>query len=262
MDPISLFFLFGGFKTAEELMVKLGLTQNTVLQPMKYNDYKPNETLINVIAATEGVQSKAYKLSGESRYTIGYGTTYIYSANGSLFRGNALVRSTDTLSVLKMQMGYGSMTDLQFAKQLKINHIKYDPSMANYKKVFSALDSAKVPFDENVAISLIDYNYNSGSGLKGIYFTAMVNGLIQQKNDLKKIASVIANVRISYLKSVSNWKLYNHGWLKRVYFACMRIVDNSLTYSSVDRKYGSKTAENVALLKIAFRDQLGIIITY
>jgi len=258
---IPLFFLLG-FKTMEEFMVSVGLTQNTALQPMRYSDYKITPTLLQVIGATEGISNKAYKLSGETRYTIGFGSTYLYTKTGQNFRGTASVLASDTLSTLKVQMGYSNLSDIDFAYQLKINHILFDYSMKKYKALFSDLDKYKVPYNESIAISLIDFNYNSGSGLQGVYYVQILNGLIQAKGDLRKIASIIAQVRYTYLKSLNAFAINSHGWLKRVYYACYRIFDNSLTYKTVDNSFGGKNNDNKLRLIKAFRDNLGVIITY
>lgn len=259
---IPLFFLLG-FKSMEEFAVAMGLTENTVIQPMKYLEYKITPSLLQVIGATEGFNPNAYILRGENRYTIGFGSTYLYSSNGQNFRGNASVLKTDKLSTLKNLMGYSNLSDIDFGYQLKINHILFDSTMKNYKQLFSDLDKNKVPFNEAIAISLIDFNYNSGRGLTGVYYSGILMGLIQAKGDLRKIASVIAQVRYSYLKNLSSaWSINNHGWMKRVYYACYRIFDNSLTYKKVDSMFGGKNSVNILKLRNAFRENLGVIVNY
>ncbi|MGA9213423.1 hypothetical protein, partial [Kaistella sp.] len=121
--------------------------------------------LLTVLKVNEGFGSsaveKAYPLKGESGYTIGYGTKFLYTSSGSNFRNNARVLVNDTLSSLKSSMGYGSLSSEGFAKQLITNHIKFDYNFnkGGAKNFFGTLDSAGVFYSRDINVALIDIGY-------------------------------------------------------------------------------------------------------
>ena len=242
MDPVSLFFLLGGFKATEELMVKLGLTQNTIVQPMKYQDYKPNQRGLQIIKQNEskyGEKAPNPKAYIDNAWTIGFGTCFLYDDNGKPvnINGSNAIKSNYTLAYLKGI--YKSVeTDYQFAERLIINHWR----QSRYQVAARALDTLNVPFYSPLAESLADAAYNHGSIFKGKSWDGQFDlfCVALSKTDDKKIwAALYLQYRCFYAATAMNnsdWQKFKLGLIRRYYQCALNLINPLVSISDVRKK--------------------------
>jgi len=209
-----LFFLLG-FKTMEEFMVSVGLTQNTVLQPMKLvNQIMPEsmDKLTSFLHVYEGFHAKAYNL-GDGKITIGYGSTNWLSPSGSVIRA---VKLGDTITVddAKKQVLY------------------YFVNVINQLRV--RLQSSNIAVVDNLLISLLQTLYMTGGG--AVNYTFFNNILVRsdKNTNLDQVAEIYKSEVVKYFKSLKQnpstfpisctvarktgykWDCYGLGWTRRI----------------------------------------------
>lgn len=221
-----------------------------------------DDLLLDVIGKNEGKNSfaveKAYLLKGENKYTIGYGTTYLYSTlSCGNFRGDALVRSTDTLTSLKVLMGHSNMTSEQFARQLISNHIRcdYNFNKGGYKKFVKLLDDSGLVYNRNLNVGLIDIGYMSGSFFGSSKASDLQILFKMNQGNNKKIAFVLFKSHFEYLRGLSNYNVNKIGWTKRLlkrYFL--------VAYGEFRHDYVEKYLSTVNAIKNYCFSEMGYII--
>ncbi|PZR01787.1 MAG: hypothetical protein DI539_28200 [Flavobacterium psychrophilum] len=202
-----LFFLLG-FKGFEELMTALGLTQNTILQPMKLVDKFELTSLAEIcsfIRTFEGYESRAYDLK-DGRITIGYGSTAWLSNTGKVIRP---VRMGDTI-------------DEPTARQLVYNYFyPVIPVVDLY------LSSRAYKIHPKLLAMLLQNLY--GTGLGGVSYNFFKNSisLCNGITDLERIASIYYNETMKSLSSMKNYPVNKLGWTRR-YFAASDFIRGNL----------------------------------
>ncbi|WP_139149469.1 hypothetical protein [Elizabethkingia meningoseptica] len=196
-----------------------------------YLGFEVNDTVLDFVKKSEGIEERAYKLPNENQYTIGYGTSYLFNANGTPLKNHGAVRQGDTLTALKLEMGYNSLSNLDFAEQLVQNHL----NASRYTKVAKDLDSFNVPFKKNFAEALMEMSYGSGSIFgrlsSDIYY---VNFLIMARNAKTDLdfAKAYIYYRYNYYKFCSlkgQWPTYQYGWMRRIVRLTNYIIGNNLS---------------------------------
>ena len=211
---LPLFFLLG-FKTMEEFMVSVGLTQNTVLQPMKLvNQIMPEsmEKLTSFLHVYEGFAPKAYNL-GDGKITIGYGTTQWLNPNGSSIRP---VRIGDTITV----------------QDAKNQVLYYFSSVVNQLRV--KLTASNIAVIDNLLIALLQTLYMTGTGAVNYQFFNNILFLADKKTNLDQVAEIYKTEVVKYFKSLKQtpstfpsvcplarktgykWDCYGLGWTRRI----------------------------------------------
>ncbi|MEN5132599.1 hypothetical protein [Elizabethkingia anophelis] len=216
-----------------------------------YLDFEPTDNLIDSIKRSEGLVENAYRLPNESQYTIGFGTSFLFDGKGNAFpkAGANGVKSGQSLSSLKVLMGYRDLTNYDFAKQLVENHLK----ASRYTKVARDLDGFGVPFRTGFAEALMEVSYGSGSIFgslsKDIYYT---NFLINVRNDPsdKSMAFSYLWYRYNYYKNCTasgQWPLYAYGWMRRVVKVTYFILGRNLSESELIGMVGSSSKDKTKL---------------
>ncbi|PZQ95542.1 MAG: hypothetical protein DI539_30530, partial [Flavobacterium psychrophilum] len=241
-----------------------------------YTDRNLSTWLKNHIIKSEGFKESSYYATAEEQrrgqVTIGCGTSYLYLGNGKPYNngysygkyvnGGNGVKPGDTLSSLKVKMGYPNLTSKQFAEQLVINYILGDGvSTFLFLNVFQ---KNNVPYNELVKDVLLEWAYGSGSVHKFAPqkqgFTLLVNAL--RNGDKMAIASAYAYWRYTYYKenTVSGqWAVSKYGWMARVYSCAMHILSKEITNSLLVLGYNSsnKLLSNTNY-ELVFKRDLGI----
>lgn len=206
-----------------------------------YTDFEVTDTVLDLVKKSEGIEERAYRLPNEAQYTIGFGTSYLFNANGTPLKNHGAVRQGDTLTSLKSEMGYNSLSNLDFAEKLVENHLK----ASRYSKVAKDLDSFNVPFKKNFAEALMEVSYGSGKifGLlnSDIYY---VNFLIMARNSKTDLdfAKAYIYYRYNYYKFCSakgQWPIYQYGWMRRIVRLTNYIIGNNLSETQLSNYVGN-----------------------
>ena len=240
-----------------------------------YADFQITDRIVDSIRVFESgnnIYENAYWISGEyhkpnfpnsKRWTIGNGMTYLYLEDGRGFvtnypaKGLNGVRQTDTLSALKVAMGYSNLTSAEFAKKLTQNYSK----AAAYSKVAKDLDKLGIPYRENFAEALMEMSYGSGNAF-GKSKSASTNGLYSLfltsiKNDPSpyNFARSYFIYRYSYYKSLGGaWGQAKYGWMPRVYFASMIAKGENLDPTATKNYYYHNSTNNLDKKFLLIRD--------
>lgn len=191
--PVALIWLISVFGIEK---VKQMLSANVFKMELSDNFYK-------FIAAYESFQPKAYKVPGESFYTIGYGSTRIFSLDGRTTRP---VKSTDMVNVS------------QAVFQLKM----YYDNPSSKRKALDALIS-QYGFKLHVRFyeMLQQILYGSGGFVSNVKFrsTVLIPALQRANNstDTEMLGELVKNTWVAYLKSYARYTLYGLGWSRRAY---------------------------------------------
>ncbi|MDV3506501.1 hypothetical protein CMU89_04815 [Elizabethkingia anophelis] len=203
----------------------------TFLESSTYSDFGISDTVLDLVKKSEGIEERAYRLPNENQWTIGYGTSYLFNANGTPLKNHGAVRQGDTLSALKVEMGYSSLSNLDFAEQLVQNHL----TASRYSKVAKDLDSFNVPFKKNFAEALMEVSYGSGSIFgrltTDIYYINFLTMARNAKTDLD-FAKAYIYYRYNYYKFCSlpgQWPTYQYGWMRRIVRLTHYILGNNLS---------------------------------
>ncbi|MGX9985477.1 hypothetical protein [Soonwooa purpurea] len=229
MDPITLTILLG-FKLTEEAMVKLGYTEDTALQPLKYgNSNTGNMTLyteinkdvidelVNFLMVYEGYEPIARQVKGESFATGGYGSISIWSPQGVRLRA---VKNGD-----------------KFSREEAYNQILYYFKQSNFIDNFNIyLKTSNIAVPKGLLVSLLNACYMGGVGLfKQTWFKNCLIFADKNTNYLT-VAEKFKTLYINELKSYKSTKnscsnsptgklyhCYGLGWTRRV-MACVDAI--------------------------------------
>lgn len=185
-----------------------------------YSAVSVDEILLTVLRINEGASGqaveKAYPLKGETGYTIGYGSKFLYTAAGANYRGTARVVSSDTLTSLKSGMGYSALSSEAFARQLIMNHIRFDYNFnKGGAKNFFANMRGRVPYFRALHVALIDIGYMSGSFFSSKKGSALFQMMLMS-NSKKDLAFQVFRFHWEYLQGLSNYGVNKNGWLNRL----------------------------------------------
>lgn len=235
MDPITLLLIASGFKSMEELMCAMGYTENTVLQPMRYQDFVPDDDVIKRINVYEnGLFNKfietAYIPKGDHLPTFGIGTASLFRKDGSFYRD---VKLGDTITGVKVEMGYSNLSNLAFCRQLVLNYLSNNNK---YKLIAKMLDSYGVPFYRNLAFALYDFSFNSGGAFHKTANKAFVESVKLANGNMKRIASAYLGFRWGYVFKAAVLNVYRsnrNGWARRYYHNAKFIEGVDLDYSKI-----------------------------
>lgn len=273
MIPLFLLPLVG-FLTMEQiqnLFMGSGLNTNG-----GYNTNDVSLWTLNQVKKSEGLEMVGYAATPAERakrqFTIGYGTSFLFLANGKPFNNNFPingangVRESDTLAALKVKMGYSNLSEKQFAEQLIINHINAN----SYVKIGKYFESLGLPFIQSVKDTLMEWCYGSG-GVHNKLGTSFFNPLTDaiKTRNLDNIAQKYALIRHAYYKPLKAWNpsldnnaLSNrYSWMKRVYCNSMHIRGFNLTVGDVDKLvFSSDKLKRLASLQALFVRNLGIFL--
>lgn len=178
------------------------------------NSFNITDECLKFLGSYENFSAKAYKVKGETFYTIGYGSTRIFSKDGTTSRP---VIATDTVT-----------------KEMALFHKKMYYNQPNSVK--SQID--KIIRDNGVVLNqrfydmLLQVSYASGSFHKNAGFYNQYVTMLKRasrSNDLKMLGELIKDNWIAYLKRYARYSDFGLGWSRRAY-ASMQFVQK-LDYS-------------------------------
>ncbi|MCT3959073.1 hypothetical protein HZQ27_08120 [Elizabethkingia anophelis] len=239
-----------------------------------YSDFEITDRIVDSIRVFESglnVYEKAYNLVGEyldsanrfKRYTIGNGMTYVFKEGGVPHvtnypsKGLNAVRATDTLTGLKNEMGYSSLSSSEFAKKLTENFAK----ASSYSTVARDLDKLGIPYNKNYAEALMEMSYGSGSAF-GRSKSSSTNGLYSLfltsiKNDPSpyNFARSYFVYRFSYYKSLTGaFGINKYGWMPRIFFASMVAKGDNVDALTIKNKYYHTSTRNLDKKSLLIND--------
>ena len=194
-----MFLAFFGF----DWMMKL-INGDTVNENLNYmTDYKMSSEAFDFIADYEDFASKAYKLPYENLYTIGYGSTKIYSDDGKSSRN---VRAGETI------------TKSEAIKQMRLY---YERSGSVKNEVDNIIKNLGVKLHQRFYDMVCEASYTSGSFHKKSSFVSIYVNMLQRANgsvDLPFLGELIKNTWITYCKNHTGvYFTYGLGWSRRAY---------------------------------------------
>jgi len=248
----------------------------TFLESNTYSEFEVTDFVLDHIVASEGFRESAYYATEQERkngqVTIGYGSSYLFLGDGKAFnnKGSSGVKAGDTLSSLKVKMGYPSFSSQQFALQLIKNHIKSVGGA--YLKIAKDLDSRGISYTREVAEFLAEFSYGSQSAFNNTTtdrYRSFINVLSSNssKSDLARACSYF---RLGYYSPQSAWNTMaiRYSWSRRVYGMAMHIKGVDINDTDIQRLVTTKNATGsrgnyrVELQNLAslFRTELGVIV--
>lgn len=204
-------------------------------------NYIISNEMYNVIKEHESFQPKAYVVEGESFYTIGYGSTRIFSADGKTSRA---VRKDDVLTkdqaIFQMKMYYNRPGSVKLS-------------------VDKVIESTGVKLHQRFYDMICQIAYGSGGFHKSSKFVDMLNKA-NGSTDLNYLAGLILNRYIEYVKGVSvktkagrdyiyfpnknrrkNKGGYGLGWSRRAYSVTQYILGGDYSqlnaYNKIKKPY-------------------------
>lgn len=235
---------------------------SSMLGSVKYASYMFSIRLQQMLFNSEGMHKTAYP-DYVGVATIGKGSTLIVRDNGSLITAVKLGMSLKSLAKQYFNLNLVTEKDYDdFANRLMKNHVS---SKSAYPIIAKKLDSLGINFDENLALALHDFGYQSGSGFIKSYSgrSLFETNLMLKINDKKEVARLYGNMRISYLKTFAKnaWNGGYFGISKRIFKCCWLIKYGNFPNDQVEKKYGSSTTSaGWNKLKNDFYSEFGIII--
>lgn len=167
------------------------------------------KSLASFIKVYEGYESKAYNL-GDSKITIGYGTTQWLNASGNVVRP---VRMGDTI------------TELVAEQQLKFYFVKIVPQLNQYL----VINNVTVPAPFLAAI--LNFTYMSGPGFLGWGSTRALISKVNRNEILSSVAYTLKTDMVTAYKTLKTnsterakygqnkthkWQIYGLGWSRRI----------------------------------------------
>ncbi|MDV3593630.1 hypothetical protein CMU87_14245 [Elizabethkingia anophelis] len=219
----------------------------TFFESSSYSGFEVNSNVLNAVKSSEGIMETSYLLPNETRYTIGYGTVYLFDSNGKSFliNGSNVVQKGYTLSFLKSKMGYSTFSNEEFATELIKNHLK----ASRYSKVAKDLDSFNVSFKERFAEALMEVSYGSGSifGYQSsdIYYTNFLIMARNAKTDLD-FAKAYIYYRYNYYKFLTKpgqWATYRYGWMRRIVRLTLLVLGKVVSENELTNYVGSSGSD-------------------
>lgn len=249
-----MFPILFGFWTAEQIAKFFGWTQ---INNMKYSNYIPDRRALQIIKQNEakhGELSPDLNAYYDNQWTIGFGTSFIFNDQGKPINiaGSNAVRSGLTISYLK-SIFKSNQSDIEFSERLILNHWK----QSRYKIIAKNLDDLNVPFDLNLAQSLVDASYNAGSIYGGKYswdidnFRLFVIALQKAKTPFEK-AVLYVSYRSQYhsrAMGLSSWNKFGFGLTRRIYHNAQNILGNKVSLLQVQKMTNSYSALRSQIFK-------------
>ncbi|MDE5481395.1 hypothetical protein KRE28_06130 [Elizabethkingia meningoseptica] len=267
-------------------LTALGATMMTkkgglLIVSSSYLDFEPTDFVVDHVKASEGLRENAYyatiKEKAAGQYTIGYGTSFLFYGDGRPFdngygynkyaKGLNGVRSNDTLSSLKVKMGYSGLSNSDFAMQLIKNHIKG----GSYSKIAKDLDARGVSYTPEVAEFLAEFAYGSSSAFNPntTRYTDFMRVLLSSSDKIS-LARACAIFRLGYYTPQDAWQNMGvrYSWSRRVYGMAMHIKGIDIDDVQIQKQVTTKNATGnrgnwrveLQNLSSLFRTELGVIV--
>lgn len=179
-------------------------TQSTTPQTFANfaTDLVMSKGAFDFLAVFEAFKSKAYKVAGENFYTIGIGSTRIFSNDGKTSRP---VQSTDVLTLdqakFHMRMYYNSSNSPK---------IGIDAIIKQYG----------IKLNQKFYDMLCQFSYASGSFHRSKSFQSIYINMLKRangSNDVEMLGNLIRDTWIQYLKINANYTAYGLGWSRRAF---------------------------------------------
>ena len=189
-------FLGFGFSSFFDNLFKSANTKDSNFM----TDFKMSDEAFKMLAEYEGFRSKPYMLKGENFYTIGIGSTRIFSKDGKTSR-----------PVLK--------TDVVTREQAEFHAKIYYSRKGSVKESIDALiKQYNVKLNQRFYDMLCQVSYASGS-FHRIYRSNYVSMLQKANgsNDLEMLGELLKNTWIGYLKAYANWDINGLTWSRRAF---------------------------------------------
>lgn len=198
-----LFFIGGWFgKFLDELFKKELDIKSLVSSSVIENKFEISNEALLFIGSYESFSNKPYKVKGENFYTIGYGSTRIFSNDGSKSRpvlASDYVTQDQALFHKKMYYAQPNSVQKQIDKIIVQNGVKLHPRFYDM---------------------LLQFSYASGSFHKNSGFVNQYITMLKRANgssDLKMIGELLRDTWIAYLKRYANYTAFGLGWSRRAY---------------------------------------------
>lgn len=203
------FLIFGGlFGSFFDSIFKNNNVQTSNLLSPNSTSLLMSQSSFDFIGVFEEYKAKAYVVPGEKFYTIGYGSTRIFSSDGKNSR-----------SVLS--------TDFVTKDQAKFHmRMYYNSSNSPKKGIDQIIISRGIKLNQKFYDMLCQFSYASGSFHKKAGFQSQYIGMLQKangSNDVNMLGELLKNTWISYLKQYANYTAYGLGWSRRAFAGCQYI---------------------------------------
>lgn len=235
MLPIFIGLMSGGwFSNWLDSILKPQSQEDSILALLggggsSYKSHIVSDSVLNVkfgIEESYKLKTTAYQDS-VGVWTIGIGLVNIFNSAGKFV---VKVSKGMTLLRLKQIMGLTSMSDLAFCFQLMRNHVKTSKTYT----VYADLDNNKIPYNDDLADSIVDFYYNSGSAYGKSHYKTFIADLKKVAlggGDMRKgFAVAYVKYRLSYLES---WSSVMYGsWLRRTLIFADRIAKSDKTFEN------------------------------
>lgn len=178
------------------------------------NSFSITDECLKFLGAYESFSSVAYKVKGENFYTIGYGSTRIFSKDGTTSRP---VLASDTvtreMAIFHKKMYYNQPNSVKS----QIDKIIRDNGVVLNQRFYDML----------LQVSYASGSFHRNSGFYNQYVTMLKRA--NKSNDLKMLGELIKDNWIAYLKRYARYSDFGLGWSRRAY-ASMQYVQK-LDYS-------------------------------
>lgn len=176
-------------------------------------NYTISDEMYNVIKEYEGFRSKPYLLKGEKKYTIGYGSTYLFLKDGS-------VRNVKLTDVITREQAF-------YQVKMYFRNSGYAKSTID-----RVIKKSGVKLHQRVYDMLCQIAYGSGSFYRSENMRNILNNA-DGVTDLNYLAELVRSNYISYLKKLTSaYKINGLGWSRRAYGVYQYIVGGDYTFSN------------------------------
>lgn len=185
--------------------------------------YRISDEAFEVIKENEGFVANAYVVKGENFYTIGYGTTRLFSKDGKTSRA---VKSTDKLT-----------------KEEAVFHLKMYYNSSESPK--NGLDSVIRTYGYNLNQKFYDMLcmtiYASPGFVKSQLFRHSLLSMLQKAHNntnVEYLAKLLKDNYVHYLKNYTKglYKRYGLGWSRRVFCMAQYILGENFSYNNAYHK--------------------------
>lgn len=165
-------------------------------------DFKMSDEAFKMLAEYEGFRSKPYMLKGENFYTIGIGSTRLFSSDGLSSRP---VKSTDVVT-----------------KEQAIFHCKmyYNNPASPKKNIDDIIKKYGFKLNQRFYDMLCQVSYASNSFSRNKSFYSQFIGMLQKANgstDLIFLGELLKNTWLSYVKNYAPYLINGLTWSRRAY---------------------------------------------
>ena len=184
------------------------------------SDYKMSNAAFDFIGVYEAYRAKAYRVSGESFYTIGFGSTRIFSNDGLKSRA-VLASDVVTLEQAKFHL-----------------RMYYNNPKSPKKAIDDIIKRYGFNLNQRFYDMLCQMSYASGSFHRNKTFNPVYIGMLQKangSNDVEMLGDLLAGTWIAYLKNYANYNLYGLGWSRRAFAAAQYVKGKDYSKLTAER---------------------------